>query len=343
MAEYRRLAWQLAPAVWYHADGNLIWYRDGDAATALAARVERLRAWGYAAEMIPAEVALAELAPGLRGGVADQAGPFAWFPEEAWVDAVALTSHLIDAARHAGCRVLTGPSREVVAIGSDEGSVSLVTLRGGQTIPVTAVVNAAGAAAPDVAALVGRQLPMAPTAGAIIRATMPGGVTPLRRPIESDLLAIRPDGPGRVLLVIDVETAPELATASLGALPLTDPLVTKTLAWGTALLPALATAQPTEALVALRPIPADGFPSIGAVTAIPGYFEAVTHSGVTLAPLIARTLTDEIVAHAIDPLLAPYRPERVALSISTVPLAEPGAGGNHKLSFGPDHSIRSIR
>jgi glycine/D-amino acid oxidase-like deaminating enzyme len=43
MEEYRRLVWRLAPALWFHPDGNLIWYRDPADAAALAERVERLR------------------------------------------------------------------------------------------------------------------------------------------------------------------------------------------------------------------------------------------------------------------------------------------------------------
>ena len=43
MEEYRRLVWRLAPALWYYPDGNLIWFSNPAEATALAARVERLR------------------------------------------------------------------------------------------------------------------------------------------------------------------------------------------------------------------------------------------------------------------------------------------------------------
>ncbi len=77
-----------------------------------------------------------------------------------------------------------------------------MTLRGGQTFPVAAVVNAAGPDAGRVAAMVGRRLPM----GAATRAGRArgdaGGGDPLRRPVETDHIAVRPDGPGRVFLVL---------------------------------------------------------------------------------------------------------------------------------------------
>ena len=312
MEEYRRLAWRLAPAPWYHADGNLIWFSDPSAAAELAARVQRLRAWGYAAEMLPAPEVLADLEPGLRGGIADRGTPFAWFPEEAWVDAIAMTERLVEATRNAGGRVLTGPEREVIAIERNNGRLSALTLRGGQTIAVDAVVNAAGVNAPAVAAMVGRSLPMAPSPGLVVRATMPDGGNPLRRPVETDVVAVRPDGPGRVMLAFDTGGDIELGTAPLGSIPLDNPIVATIMAYGAATVPALAAAQPTEALLALRPIPADGYPSVGGIAAIPGYFEAVTHSGVTLAPLIACSLRDEILGRAPDPLFAPFHPERLA-------------------------------
>jgi glycine/D-amino acid oxidase-like deaminating enzyme len=43
---------------------------------------------------------------------------------------------------------------------------------------------------------------------------------------------------------------------------------------------------------------------------IPGYFEAVTHSGVTLGPLLGRLLAQTVATGQTDPLLAPFSPDR---------------------------------
>jgi glycine/D-amino acid oxidase-like deaminating enzyme len=131
--------------------------------------------------------------------------------------------------------------------------------------------------------------------------------------VETDHFAIRPDGPGQILLALDQGDAAELADVAPGPLPLDDSLVTRLLDWGAELVPEVAAAIPFEAIVAMRPIPADGFPSVGAVADIPGYYEAVTHSGITLAPLIGRSLAAEILEKRRDPLLEPFRPERAAL------------------------------
>lgn len=310
MAEYQRLAWQYAPATWYHRDGNLIWYADPVEAAELTERVARLQEWGYAAELLPAAGAITDLEPVLRGGDTNPDSQIAWFPQEVWVDTLAMTDRLVAAARNAGGRVLTGPEREVTGISRDAGRVTAITLRGGQTLPVRAVVNAAGAGGSAVAALVARELPMQDSPGMIVRATLPDGVDTLTRLNDREVIAMRPDGPGRVLIALDVDAVAELQGLPYGPLPADHPLVGRVMALAADAAPALAVAQPVEAIIAPRPMPADGYPSVGDVPAIPGYYEAITHSGVTLAPLIGRSLAAEILGQPPDPLFAPYRPDR---------------------------------
>jgi glycine/D-amino acid oxidase-like deaminating enzyme len=59
---------------------------------------------------------------------------------------------------------------------------------------------------------------------------------------------------------------------------------------------------------AYRPVPADGLPAVGPVA--PGLWLAVLHSGVTLGPLVAEALADEVLGRPTAPLLAPFRPAR---------------------------------
>jgi glycine/D-amino acid oxidase-like deaminating enzyme len=304
MEDYRRLAWKLAPAPWYHVAGSLAWFSDPVKAAALRDQVQRLRDWGYAAEMLPAAAVLQDLEPGLT--FADPGTPVAWFPDEAWVDPRALTQRLVEGVRNAGGRVLTGSEREVVAIGAEAGRVSSLTLAGGQSIPIAAVVNAAGVDAGHVAALVGRRLPVLAPRSLAVRAELPDGGDPLRRPVRTDGIAIRPDGPGRVLLVPHGEPGDRPP----GPVPLDDPRVGEAMNVATAAVPALASARPIEAHVAAWPLMEHGLPSVGAVADIPGYFEAVTDYGVTLASLIGRSLANEIQGAPGNPLLRPFHPDR---------------------------------
>jgi glycine/D-amino acid oxidase-like deaminating enzyme len=68
--------------------------------------------------------------------------------------------------------------------------------------------------------------------------------------------------------------------------------------------------------IAWRPIPADGFPSVGGIEDVAGYYEAVTHSGITLGPIIGRCIAKEITQERIESLISPYRPDRFPTSDS---------------------------
>jgi glycine/D-amino acid oxidase-like deaminating enzyme len=306
MDEFRRFAWQLAPAPWYHAEGSLVWFRDPARIVSLEDDARRLRDWGYEAETIPAGRVLVELEPGL--GIANPETPVAWFPRDAWVDAAALTRRLVERVRNAGGRVLTGEGRAVVAIGREGGRVSGVTLAGGQKIPVAAVVNAAGVNAGQVAAMVARRLPVLAPRSLAVWAALPDDAEPVRRPLRTDGIAMRPDGPGRVFVV----PRTEVDDVPAGSIALDDPLVAETFRLASDAIPALAAAQPVAACVAAWPVPDDGLPCVGAVSDIPGYFEAVTDYGVTLAPLIGRSLADTILGRGGNPLLEPFSPNRFA-------------------------------
>jgi glycine/D-amino acid oxidase-like deaminating enzyme len=68
---------------------------------------------------------------------------------------------------------------------------------------------------------------------------------------------------------------------------------------------------PLERLtLGFRPMPLDEFPVMGALPGLTDLYVAVTHSGVTLAPLIGRLTAEEILNTSRTEMFAPYRPER---------------------------------
>jgi glycine/D-amino acid oxidase-like deaminating enzyme len=75
-------------------------------------------------------------------------------------------------------------------------------------------------------------------------------------------------------------------------------------------LPAARGVRLERLTLGFRPLPMDGFPVVGALPASPDVHVAVTHSGVTLAPIIARHTADEVLHGSRVEVLAPYRPER---------------------------------
>ena len=57
-----------------------------------------------------------------------------------------------------------------------------------------------------------------------------------------------------------------------------------------------------------RPVPADGLPVIGFLPSAPEVYVAVSHSGMTLAPLLGRLVAREVTTGRPAPELADYRP-----------------------------------
>jgi glycine/D-amino acid oxidase-like deaminating enzyme len=95
--------------------------------------------------------------------------------------------------------------------------------------------------------------------------------------------------------------------------PIPDDLVSTLLERTARLLPELSVAAlkaRMTARICVRPVPADGLPIIGQLPGVKSVWVAVTHSGVTLGPLLAHLLADEITTGRVSPLLTPYRPYR---------------------------------
>ncbi len=304
MEEHFRLAEELpggAPGL--HRSGNLIRAEDEDLEE-LDHRVERLRSWGYAADWLTASRVQKELEPHATFPAPD--APVAFFPGEAWVEAPRLTKLLLKKSAGEGTVVQTGV--RAVGIEMDAGWVSGVRATGGEDgglIPVDAVVNAAGPAAGAVAGLVGRELPLKSKDGLLVRVAAERGL--LGRLLHTPHINLRPDGPGHVLLhhtLMDERLAEEGGMSLAGEL----------LGRAREIIPALTNANIEEIRSGTRPVPADGLSCVGGVADLPGYYEAVTHSGVTLGPLIGRLLAREVLTGEIDPLILPFRPDRFAPS-----------------------------
>lgn len=300
LREHQALRDELGAAPWLHDGGNLTWAVEADAQAKLTERVERLRGWGYAAEWRDTD-ALAELEPHVRPPQADL--PIAYFPEEAWADAPLLALRLVTLAQELGAQLRTDSA--VTGIETTGSRVSGVRLADGERIAVDAVVNAAGPSADRVAAILDLPLPLAPTSGLLVRVHT--GTDLVGRIIHTPRVNIRPDGPGHLLLHHDSIDA---QLDDRDSLPLDDPLCHELLDRARQVLNGLDNAEIVAARIGVRPYPADGRSCVGAVSTIQGYYEAVTHSGVTLGPLLGRLLAQEILTGDVDPLAAPFRPDR---------------------------------
>ena len=302
LEEHFRLRDELGGAPWLYPGGNIEWAGDAAALEGLEHRVERLRSWGYAAEWWRASRVNEVLEPQVNFPGPDT--PVAFFPHEAWVDAPRLAKALVELARRSGAETRFGNAVEEIE--TESGRVSALRLKGGERLPVDAVINAAGPEADRVAALLGRSLPLESRKGLISRLAVEEPL--IGRLVHSQYVNLRPDGPGRVVLNhgwADQKLESDNARTE-------DSLSQELLEHARRVVPALESAKVEEVRVGVRPMPEDGRSCVGAVAELPGYYEAVTHSGVTLGPLLGRLLAWEILSGEVDDLISPFRPDRFA-------------------------------
>jgi len=298
MAAHRELADYLGPEAWWHPTGHLRWADEPAAEAKLLENAALLASWDYRVEVCTGAEVRRRLEPALR---VPARTPVLFYPDEGWAHGRQLVEGLVGRAVESGAECRFGTEVRDVGIGAD-GSVETVTLSDWSRLDVDVVVNAAGPSAARVAGLVGRHLPMRREAGVVAR--LGCSRVPIHRAMHTPHIEIRPDGDGSVVLhsrevdaLIDTETDPaELARQLHDS--------------ARQVVPDLGSSWITETRVAERPIPDDGFPSVGAVPAVPGYYEAVTHSGITLGPVIGRLLAGEILTGTLDGLLAEFGPDR---------------------------------
>jgi len=203
---------------------------------------------------------------------------------------------LARAAMRSGARVM--PFTPVSGITRDaQGAVTGAVTSAG-AIRAKAVVNAAGVFAPVVAAMVGMRLPIIPCRGqVVITEPLPPTLTrPLSIIRQSPKSGIFLCGETGDLVGLDRSTTP-------GAIHSVARRAVR-------LVPALARVQVLRIFAGLRPWPPDGVPFLGAVPSVPGFYVAVGHSGITLAPAYGKVLSDLIVDGRTDVPIGPYDPGR---------------------------------
>ncbi|HEY8597692.1 MAG TPA: FAD-binding oxidoreductase [Thermomicrobiales bacterium] len=305
MAEHVALGREFAAAPWLHPVGGLSWSVTSAGQAQLRADAACQRAWGYTLEPLPTERAIAELEPGLALDPA--VVPELWYaPDEGWVDVPALIRRLLAHAVERGATIR--PHATVKAIATVGDRATGVTLADGTALATDVIVNCAGPHADVVAALLGWELPLDRLPGllAITGPTHPSG----RCVCHADDITFRPD-PGGGLVLAHAEDLDRTVDADT---PLDPPpaACAEALDRAARAYPAVRAAGIAAARIGVRPLPRDGVSIVGR---IPGYANAhiaVTHSGVTLGPLLGRLLAGEIMGGEQSAQLAPFRPERFA-------------------------------
>jgi glycine/D-amino acid oxidase-like deaminating enzyme len=313
MAEHAALAAEFAVAPWYHPVGGLSWALTPAGQEEQRRDAARQAAWAYRSEAISPERAMRELEPGLRLDPA--LVPEVWYtPAEGWVDVPALIRELLTRAEGRGLLVRAGAA--VVAIDHVGERVSGVTLASGERLPATALVNCAGPRADTVAALLGWDLPLERVPGLL---AVTGPVAPPPRLVcHADDITFRPD-PGGGLVLAHAEDLDRTVAADT---PLEPPPAACAVALRRAAraYPTVAPAGIALARIGVRPIPRDGISVIGRIPGFANAFIGVTHSGVTLGPLLGRHLA-ALIGGDFAPELHPFSPARFAATGTPLPSA----------------------
>jgi glycine/D-amino acid oxidase-like deaminating enzyme len=299
MRAWRQLAEEFGQPPWYVPSGNLAWACDDR----LADVFTRLRDWGYPAVEVSARD-VSTMEPNLR---VPAGAHIVHFPTESFVYPRAAVDALL-----AGARVV--PGRGAAVLESHGSRVTAVRLGDGERIVADAYVCCAGWRTPSLLEPLGVSVPLVP-------GDAPGSVAPglvvrvatasplLGSVVHAPDLSLRPDSPVGLRMDADdvngqvhQHTAPadldryarelaERAARVVGGLP----------------------AEPTvESRLCIRPLPVDGKPFVGWLSAVDNVYLIVGHSGVTLGPLLGRLATGEIVSGREDAALNAYRLARTS-------------------------------
>lgn len=308
---------------WFSGRGHLEVAVDEAHERRLAARVGRLRSRGYGVEELTARQAQ-DLEPGLR--VRGTVRARVLFPEEGHVFPSLYVAEMLARARAADARIRTGV--DVVAISPSAAGGAVVRTRDGEEHRADVVVSAAGRWTTDVAALAGVPVPMATfqepgdvTVGYLgTTEPVPAGVS---RIVTTPRLNLRPAGGGRLLLqALDLD-----ATADPRDVPGVDGVVGAELTHRVReVLPGDGQVRLDSLRVGQRVMPGDGLTIAGRAPGADWLYVVATHSGVTLAPLLGRGVTTEILG-GHEPLFEAFRPERFTGVDRVAPPRRPGAPG----------------
>ena len=294
LGAWRRLQREIGDELTVRWEGCLQWSAgDEEERERLVAELERRQRWGSPSYPIDRDELQRRL-PGASVGEFD-VGFFA--PDEGAVDPLAAARTLLAKAVEQGATACW--SAPVTGFGTTSSGEILVHFDGGSVV-CDSVVVAAGRQTPDVAALLGVDVPLIETNGQLVHL----------EPIEMFLgpIAMSPHvhalqrWDGRVVLGRHFTGHPVSDGDELDV----DGLV----ADAVAMFPQLTGVAVERVTNGRRILPADGLPIVGTSERFPGAHVIATNAGVSLGPVLAQLLTTEILDGKPVDVLDRYRAQR---------------------------------
>ena len=286
--------------------GKVSWVSDPEGVEGLVSRVRRLQSWGYPTRLIDADE-LRKLEPGLNIG---QVCAAEYSPNEGQVEPQMVVDAGIRRLGEMGCEVLANTEVQGLERRKDGSVHQLLTEAG--PIEIDSLVIAAGTETTRLAAMAGVKVPLAESPGVVIR------TTPLPRLLSNvPVVYVPPLGDGR--REVHLRQCPDgrfmIGEGDQESLAQDDTQAhaDDLLARARHYLPGLEGAQAVPVPVGWRPMPLDGYPVMGYMSETPNLYIALSHSAVTLAPVLSQLAAQEICDGApASEVLGPYRPQRFA-------------------------------
>lgn len=303
---HRRLAAEFESAPWFLPTGNLEWAASGDEESRLDGRVQELRDWGYPSAWLAPEQVMCHLEPELV--IPPDVRGVVFFSDEILVYPQLLLAHALRALRALGVRFSFGCRVEQIETSSERATG--VRLENGERIAADMIVSCAGRWTPELLSPLGVRVPLvspedAESAAVGLLVSTTGLAVDLRRMVHAGGLSMRPDGAGRLQLHGDAED--------------------REVRWNASTTPSAPAWRLVEqarrlvrhgeglgvhaAVIGIRSLPIDGLPVVGWAPGLTGLYVVVTHSGVTLGPLLGELVALEASGRE-QTLLTSFRPDR---------------------------------
>ena len=195
---------------------------------------------------------------------------------EGTVNPFRLVFAALDAARKHGAELRWGE----MVIGFEKTANQIVAVRTNRgTIACDVVVNAAGPQAPEIARLADIPIPFRHAKGEVLitekfPSRLNGVIGHVQQTFSGNFLIGATQEPNNFDTRTTASNMQQIAKEACRTLPL------------------LRTVKVIRSHAGIRPIPADGVSVVGPTTRCGGFYWAVTHSGVTLAPVMAEVMAE---------------------------------------------------
>jgi glycine/D-amino acid oxidase-like deaminating enzyme len=312
-AQHHALANGLGEPRCFFPTGHIEICPESGQADRLRSKVARLQERGYRAELVGVRD-LRHLDPGLKLRAAAVA---AYYPDEGWVDGPAMARALLERARSSGAKILLRTVATQLVVKDDVVTGVDVTPSG--FVRADTVVIATGRWTQAFLAQLGVDIPLvrvkskdSKAVGLLVTVRPTAGSPHTVLHSRKVNWAPRPSGYA-VLASASADRAiarnrsPEMVTGAVGVL----------LKRAADLNASFVDASVERTRIGVRALPIDGLPVCGWIKSISGLYVVVTHSGITLAPLLSQLAAEEIFDGVEASVLRPFRPSRFGSAAAT--------------------------